>query len=85
MKDILINYLNNIDINKINNYFISKDINLNNDELNTINSFIHHDLLLINNLSDFNIDNYQHYFSEDNFKKIKNLYHEVLIKYQHYL
>lgn len=85
MKDIIINYLNNMDINTINTYFISKDVKLSDDELKVINSFIHHDLKLINNLADFNIDNYQHYFSADNFSKLKNLYHEVLIKYQHYL
>ena len=32
MKDIIINYLNNMDINTINTYFISKDVKLSDDE-----------------------------------------------------
>ena len=85
MKNMIINYLHNVNPDTIKNYFINEGIYLSDDEYNHILNFIHNDLELINHLEDFNIDSYQKYFSETNFIKLKNLYHEVLIKYQHYL
>ncbi len=85
MKNMIVNYLHNVDNDTIKNYFISKGIYLNDEEFNNILSFMHNDLDILNHLEDFNIDNYQTYFTSDNFTKLKNLYHEVLIKYQHYL
>ena len=83
--NLINNYLNNLDVKTINDFFISKDIYLNEDELNNIMNFIKKNPNIMEHLNDFNIDDYHNQFTKENFSKIKSLYHETLIKYQHYL
>lgn len=76
-------YINNLDINKVNDFAKSKNINLSNDELEFTYKFIkknYQDMLRSNNL--FDIDRYQNKYTPDNFNKIKKVYIEYYSKYK---
>ena len=82
IKNLIINYLNNLDASTINDYFVKNNIILSQSELDYIMTFIKKDgNNFLNNPHIFNIDQYQNHFSKENFIKIKNLYKEALIKY----
>ncbi len=68
--------------NDINNFAIKNNIYLNNNELNYIYSFIKNNYQeLIDNPSNFNIDNYKDKFTNENYLKINNLIKEYKEKY----
>ena len=70
----------------INNFAIKKGCNLSDDELDFTYFFIKknwQDILKRPNL--FNIDKYKNHYSEDNFKKIKQVYKEYYQKFSSFV
>lgn len=84
MNILISNYINNLTINDVDNFFKNNDIFLSNNELNFCYHFAknrYQELLS----KDFNIDDYKDYFKSDNYKKIKELYQVLYTKYYKYL
>lgn len=79
-------YISNLSVSDLNNLALSKDIYLSNDELEFSYIFIKKNWKsIISNKGIFDIDKYKDKYSDDNFKKIKILYKEMLTKYGSYL
>ena len=79
-------YIDNMDINDLNNLAISKGIGLSDEELNFSYNFIKTNWqTIISNHGVFDIDKYKDYYTEENFIKIKQLIKESRIKYSKYL
>lgn len=79
-------YIDNMDINDLNNLAINKNIALSPEELEFSYNFIKNNWqTVISNHGIFDIDKYKDYYSEENFIKIKQLIKESLIKYAKYL
>lgn len=77
MKNIIINYINNMSLNDVNNFAIKNNIYLNNDELDFIYSYIKNNYLkVIDNPYELDISLYKNKFSEENYIKINNLINE---------
>lgn len=79
-------YINNLSIDELNRLALSKDIKLNNEELEFSYNFIKKywkDVL--SNYSSFNFSRYKDRFSYDNYVKIDNLIMEYSLKYSSYL
>ena len=77
MKNIIINYINNMTIDDINNFAIKNSIYLNNIELNFIYDYIKDNYnSLLDNPNNFDISIYKNTFSEENYIKINNLINE---------
>ena len=69
-------------INDLNNLAIKNNIYLNNNELNNAYKLIKDNYLnIIDNPSNFNIDNYKDKFTNENYLKINNLIKEYKEKY----
>ena len=82
MKNMIINYIRNMNIDDINNFAIKNNIFLSNEELNFIYKYIKNNYnYLIDNYNLFNLSNYKDYFSEENYKKIKMLINDYKKKY----
>ena len=79
-------YINNMSIYDLNNFAISKGINLSPEELNFSYNFVKKNWKnVLSNYNLFDFDKYKAYFSEENFGKIKMLIKEYTIKYSSYL
>ena len=79
-------YLNNLSKEQVNEFALSKNIILNDEELDFTYEFIkkNYDEILKNpNL--FDIDRYQGYYTPSTFAQIKKVYIEYLSKYQRFL
>ena len=86
MYNMINKYLTNLTKDQVNNFAISKNIILNDDELNFTYEFIkknYEDVLKNPNL--FDIDRYAGYYSPTTFEQIKKVYIEYLSKYQRFL
>ena len=82
MKNIIINYLNKITIDDINNYLITNDIYLSKEELKFTYQFIKNNFIIyLNDIDNFNIDDYKNYYNSKNFEQIKSLYEKAYQKY----
>lgn len=79
-------YINNMDINDVNNFAINKGIGLSNEELDFTYRFIKQNWKnILSNHGIFDIEKYKSNYSEENFIKIKKLIKEYTIKYANYL
>lgn len=79
-------YINNMDINDVNNFAINKGIGLSNEELDFTYRFIKQNWKnILSNHGIFDIEKYKSNYSEENFIKIKKLLKEYTIKYATYL
>ena len=86
MMNLIGRYINNLNKEQVNNFLLSKNINLNNDELDFTYDFIKknwNQVLSNPNLEYF--DKYKNKYSLDNFNKLKKLANEYLQKYENYL
>ena len=82
IKNLIINYIKNMNINDINNFLINNDIYLSNKELEFIYNYINNNyLLILDNPSVFNLEDYKDIFSNDNYIKLNELINEYKIKY----
>lgn len=73
-------------INDINNFAVSKNINLSTEELNFVYNFISKNWeQVIRNPKLLNLERYKDKFSEENFPKIKKLFLEYSSRYSSYL
>ena len=76
------NYLENMQIEDLNNLAIKHNINLSENELNFTYSFIkNHYEAVLKNPANFDFREYAEYYSEENFQKINQL----IKKYYSYL
>ena len=79
-------YIDNLTIEKLNAFAISKGINLSDNELNFSFKFVKNNWkTILSNHGLFDIDKYKNYFSEENFTKIKLLIKEYTLKYGSFL
>ena len=79
-------YINNMSIQDLNNFAISKGIGLSESELDFCYRFVKTNWkTILSNHGMFDVDKYQDHFSPDNFIKIKQLIKEYSIKYASYL
>ena len=86
MFTIIERYINNMDINDLNNLAISKNINLSESELAFSFKFIKSNWKnILSNHGIFDIEKYKENYSEENFAKIKQLIKESIVKYSKYL
>ena len=78
-------YINNLTIDKINNFLIKNDINLNNEELSFLLELVKTNIddILVNDSK--YLDIIKNKFDEDNYSKIKNLFLYYKNRYQGYL
>ncbi|MBR4231472.1 MAG: hypothetical protein IKR74_04910 [Bacilli bacterium] len=86
MFNIIERYISKLSKEDINNFAKSKNIILNENELDFTYSFIkknYKDILKNPNL--FNIDLYKNKYQSDNFNKIKKVFVEYFSKYQKFL
>ncbi len=86
MYTMINNYLKHLKKDDVNKFALSKNIILNDEELDFTYDFIvknHEELLKNPNL--FDIDRYQSYYSPTTFEQIKKVYIEYLSKYQRFL
>lgn len=82
MFNIVSKFIEKMDIDSVNNFARSKNINLSNEELDFTYNFIkknYSNILKSNSL--FDIDRYKSRYSEENFNKIKKVYTEYYSKY----
>lgn len=79
-------YIENMNINDLNNLAIGKEIYLSSDELEFSYNFIKKNWkTVLGNVYFFDIEKYKNKFSEENFSKIKKLANEGITKYGNYL
>lgn len=70
----------------INNFAISKDIDLSEEELNFTYDFVKKNYkTFLGNPNLFNIERYSNYYQKENFSKITKVYNEYIKKYANYL
>ena len=86
MYNMINKYLNNLTKEQVNNFAVSKNIILNEEELDFTYNFImkNHEEVL-KNPKLFDIDRYKNYYSPTTFEQIKKVYIEYLSKYQRFL
>lgn len=86
MRNMIKRFMNNITIDDVNNFAISKDVYLEENELIFTYEFIKKNWeSILDNPQLFNIDRYKNNFKEDTFSKIKKLYNEYFQQYSRYL
>ena len=76
MFNLIERYINRMTKEDVNNFAISKNINLSENELNFTYDFV-------KNL--FNINRYKNNYTEENFSKITKVFNEYFQKYANYL
>ena len=78
--------MQNLNQDQVNNFAISKDIHLNEEELSFTYDFVKKNWeKILGNPKLLNLDRYKEKFSEENFVKINKLFKEYSIKYQGFL
>lgn len=86
MRNMIKRFMSNLSIDDVNNFAISKGINLEENELVFTYDFIKKNWeSIIDNPRLFNIDRYKNNFKEDTFPKVKKLYNEYFQQYSRYL
>ena len=86
MRNMIKRFMNNMTINDVNNFAISKDVHLEENELIFTYEFIKKNWeSILENPQLFNIDRYKNHYQGNNFEKIKKVYIEYFSKYQRFL
>ncbi|MEG1149810.1 MAG: hypothetical protein RSE17_00795 [Bacilli bacterium] len=86
MYNIIERYMAKLTIEDINNFAISKNANLSEDELKFTYEFLKKNWKeIIKNPNIFNIDRYKDKYSKENFVKIKQLYLDYFNKFAAFL
>ncbi len=86
MFNLIERYINRMTKEDVNNFAISKNINLSENELNFTYDFVkknYKNFLANPNL--FNINRYKNNYTEENFSKITKVFNEYFQKYANYL
>ena len=82
MNILIERFINNLTKEKVLDFAISKDINLNEQELDFVYKFITKNYkTILSNPTLLNMELYKNKFSEENFSKIKKLIDEYYTKY----
>lgn len=82
MYNLVARVMDRLSIDEVNNFAISKNINLNDEELDFTYKFIKKNWEeCFKNPTLLNLDRYKDHFSSDNFVKIKKLLEEYMGKY----
>ena len=85
MFNIIERYINLMTTDDVRKFATSKNINLNDDEINFTYDFIKKNYKnILANPKLFNLDRYKNKYSEENFNKIKMLYIEYYSKYHNF-
>ena len=86
MHSIIERFINRMTKEDVNNFAVSKGINLSEDELNFTYNFVKINYKeMLNNPKLFDINRYQNNYSKENFSKIAKVYQEYFNKYSYYL
>ena len=86
MYNIIERFIINMKKEDINNFAISKNINLSSEELEFTYNFIKKNYqTMLKNPKLFNIERYRNNYTEENFNKIVKVYQEYFQKYANYL
>ena len=86
MFNIIDRFMSNLTINQVQEFAISKNINLSDEELSYLYTFLKKNYKdVLNNPNLFDINRYQNHFSSENFIKIKKVYTEYFSKYHKFL
>ena len=86
LHNLIIKYINNLTKEDINNFALKQNIVLKNEEINNMYSFIKNNYeLFLNNPQTFNIDDYKHFFTDENYPKIKEVFTKYFNKFKNYL
>lgn len=86
MFNLIEKYINKMTIDEVNNFAISKSVNLSNEELQFTYDFIKKNYKeILGNPSLLNLDLYRNKFSPENFEKVKKILNEYYTKYQRFL
>lgn len=86
MFNIIKRYMENLTIEQVNNFAISKNINLTEDELTFTHAFVVKNWeKILGNPNLLHLERYKNKFSEENFIKITKLFNEYSTKYHNYL
>ena len=86
MRNMIKKFMNNMTIDDVNNFAISKDVHLEENELIFTYEFIKKNWeSILENPQLFNIDRYKNNFKEETFSKVKKLYNEYFQQYSRYL
>lgn len=83
---IIKRYMDNLSINDLNNLALSNGIVFSDKELEFSYEFVKKNWSsILSNKGLFDINKYKERFSDENFKKLNDLYKEMLFKYGNYL
>ena len=86
MDNIIERYIMRMTPSDINNFALSKNITLSEEELSFTYEFIKKNYqTMLKNPKLFNLERYKSHFTEDNFAKITKVYQEYFNKYSRYL
>lgn len=86
MFNLIERYINNLTIEKVDEFAKAKNINFSETELEFTYKFVKKNWQdIIANHGMFDINRYKQHYSEDNFKKLVIVYKEYLQKYNVYL
>ncbi|MBQ6686963.1 MAG: hypothetical protein IJN03_00375 [Bacilli bacterium] len=86
MFNLISRYMQNLSIEQVNTFALSKNINLSEDELKFTYDFVKKNWeKVIGNPNLLHLERYKEKFSEENFIKIKKLFNEYSQKYRNYL
>jgi len=86
MFNLISRFMQNLNIDQVNNFAKSKNINLSEEELTFTYEFVKKNWeKIIGNPKLLHLDRYKNKFSEENFVKITKLFNEYSTKYQNYL
>lgn len=86
MYNLIKAYMGRMTINDVNNFAISKNIYLSNEELSFVYEFISKNWeQVIKNPKLLNLERYKDRFSEENFNKIKKLFLEYSSRYSSFI
>jgi len=78
--------MRNLNIEQVNSFAQSKNINLSNEELEFTYTFVKKNYQeMFKNPKLFNIDRYENKYTPENFQKIKKVFTEYFSKYQRFL
>ena len=86
MYNIIVRYINNMTKSDINNFALSKGINLEENELEFTYSFIKNNYQnFLKNPKLLDLERYKNKYTKENFDKISKVFQEYFQKYSRYL
>ena len=86
MYNLIKAYMGRMTVDDVNNFALSKNIHLSNEELNFVYDFIQKNWeQVVKNSKLLNLDRYQDRFSKENFEKIKKLFLEYSARYSSFI